>query len=177
MTEPRNRWTHKADVLTAPELAAKLCIPVDWLYVQIRKGKLLADRQPSGAYLFNDSTAVLDGIQRQRNHLISCLDLRISQPHQEGHQHAPSALRLPAPDICEEGYSSVGRERTSIPDDGFLVGRERQLSVFRHDASKQKPATALAQAQCLLRAGNGHLGSVTSLSGLLSLICTGGLVS
>jgi hypothetical protein len=107
MTEPRNRWTHKADVLTAPELAAKLCIPVDWLYVQIRKGKLLADRQPSGAYLFNDSTAVLDGIQRQRNHLISCLDLRISQPHQEGHQHAPSALRLPAPDICEEGYRIV----------------------------------------------------------------------
>ena len=33
----RTRWTHDAGVLTAPELAAKLNIPVNWLYVQIRK--------------------------------------------------------------------------------------------------------------------------------------------
>jgi hypothetical protein len=88
VAEPRNRWTHEAGVLTAPELAAKLSIPVNWLYVQIRKGRLLADRQPTGAYLFNDTAAVLDGVQRLRKHKIGCLDLRICQPHQEGHQHA-----------------------------------------------------------------------------------------
>jgi len=55
------------------------------IYVQIRKGRLLVDRQPSGAYLFNDTTNVLDGIQSLRTHKIDRLDLRICQPHQEGH--------------------------------------------------------------------------------------------
>ena len=63
-------------MLTAPELAAKLTIPMNWLYVQIRKGRLLVDRQPSGAYLFNDTTNVLDGIQSLRTHTIDRLDLR-----------------------------------------------------------------------------------------------------
>jgi hypothetical protein len=85
VSQPRTRWSHGADVLTAPELAAKLTIPVNWLYVQIRKGRLLVDRQPSGAYLFNDTTNVLDGIQSLRTHKIDRLDLRICQPHQEGH--------------------------------------------------------------------------------------------
>jgi DNA invertase Pin-like site-specific DNA recombinase len=88
VSQPRTRWTHDADVLTAPELAVKLNVPVNWLYVQIRKGRLLVERQPSGAYLFNDTTAVLDGIESLRTHKIGCLDLRICQPHQEGHQHA-----------------------------------------------------------------------------------------
>ena len=79
---------HDPGVLTAPELAAKLGIPVNWLYVQIRKGKLFVDRQPSGAYLFNGAATVLDSVQSLRNHKIDRLDLRICQPHQRGHQHA-----------------------------------------------------------------------------------------
>ena len=88
ITMQRTRWTHDPGVLTAPELAAKLGIPVNWLYVLIRKGKLFVDRQPSGAYLFNGAAAVLDSVQSLRNHKIDRLDLRICQPHQEGHQHA-----------------------------------------------------------------------------------------
>ena len=82
---PASLRLHQTDVLTAPELAGKLSIPVNWLYVQIRRGRLLVDRQPSGAYLFNDTTTVLDGIQSLRTHKIGRLDLRIYQPHQEGH--------------------------------------------------------------------------------------------
>lgn len=88
VSHQRTRWSHDTDVLTAPELAAKLTIPVNWLYVQIRKGRLLVDRQPSGAYLFSDTAAVIDGIQSLRTYKIDRLDLRICQPHQEGHQHA-----------------------------------------------------------------------------------------
>ena len=78
---------HDSSSLTAPELAAKLSIPVNWFYVQIRQKRLLLDRQPSGAYLFQDAPAVLDSIRNLRNHTINRLDLRICQPHQEGHQH------------------------------------------------------------------------------------------
>jgi len=78
---PRNRWTHDTRPLTAPELAARLNIPVNWLYVQIRQKRLLTDRQPTGAYLFQDAPAVLDAIRNLRNHTISRLDLRICQPH------------------------------------------------------------------------------------------------
>ena len=88
ITMQRTRWTHDPGVLTAPELAAKLGIPVNWLYVQIRKGKLFVDRQPSGAYLSNGDAAVLECVQSLRNHKVDRLDLRISQPHQKGHQHA-----------------------------------------------------------------------------------------
>ena len=86
-TLPRSRWSHDSGSLTAPELAAKLSIPVNWLYVQIREKRLLVNRQPSGAYLFQDAPAVLDAIRNLRNHTINRLDLRICQPHQEGHQH------------------------------------------------------------------------------------------
>jgi DNA invertase Pin-like site-specific DNA recombinase len=84
----RNRWTHDPTLLSAPELAAKLNIPVNWLYVQIRQKRLLTDRQPSGAYLFRNTPYVMDAIQKLRNHNISHLDLRICQPHEEGHLHA-----------------------------------------------------------------------------------------
>jgi hypothetical protein len=60
---PRNRWTHDPRLLTAPELAARLNIPVNWLYVQIRQKRLLLDQQPTGAYLFQDAPAVLDAIR------------------------------------------------------------------------------------------------------------------
>ena len=84
----RNRWSHDPRVLSAPELAAKLNIPVNWLYVQIRQKRLLIDRQPTGAYLFRDTPFVIEAVRSLRSHGIRHLDLRISQPHQEGHQHA-----------------------------------------------------------------------------------------
>jgi DNA invertase Pin-like site-specific DNA recombinase len=83
----RSRWTHDPNLLSAPELATKMNIPVNWLYVQIRQNRLLIDRQPSGAYLFQNTPAVLDGVRDLRNRAINNLDLRICQPHQEGHQH------------------------------------------------------------------------------------------
>jgi hypothetical protein len=57
-------------------------IPVNWLYVQIRKRRLLIDRQPSGAHLFANTPGVIEAVRKLRNH-----DLRIGQPDQEGHQH------------------------------------------------------------------------------------------
>ena len=55
VTEPRNRWSHGSSLLSAPELASRLNIPVNWIYVQIRQKRLLIDRQPTGAYLFQDT--------------------------------------------------------------------------------------------------------------------------
>jgi DNA invertase Pin-like site-specific DNA recombinase len=88
VTKPRNRWSHGSSLLSAPEIASRLNIPVNWIYVQIRKKRLLIDRQPSGAYLFHDSQFVLDAVRNLRNHVLNCVDLRICQPDQEGHQHA-----------------------------------------------------------------------------------------
>jgi DNA invertase Pin-like site-specific DNA recombinase len=85
VTEPRNRWSHGSSLLSAPELASRLNIPVNWIYVQIKKKQLLIDRQPSGAYLFHDNQFVLDAVRNLRNHVLNCIDLRIYQPHQEGH--------------------------------------------------------------------------------------------
>ncbi|MEI9983875.1 MAG: hypothetical protein WDN69_26510 [Aliidongia sp.] len=83
----RKRWSHDASVLSATELASRLNIPVNWLYVQIRQKRLLMDRQPNGAYLFRNTPAVINAVRELRNHVLSHLDLRICQPHQEGHQH------------------------------------------------------------------------------------------
>lgn len=88
VTAQRDRWSHDPSSLSATELAARLNIPVNWLYVQIRQKRLVIDRQPTGAYLFQNSHCVMDAVRNLRNHTISHLDLRISQPHQEGHQHA-----------------------------------------------------------------------------------------
>jgi DNA invertase Pin-like site-specific DNA recombinase len=85
--EQRTRWQHPPDILSAQELAGRLNIPVNWLYVQIRKGRLLIDRQPSGAHLFANTPSVIEAVRRLRNHDVSHLDLRISQPNQEGYQH------------------------------------------------------------------------------------------
>ena len=86
--EQRTRWTHDTSWLSALQLAARLNIPVNWIYVQIRRKRLLIDRQPTGAYLFQDTKAVLDAVRKLRNHSIDHLDLRICQPNKEGHQHA-----------------------------------------------------------------------------------------
>jgi hypothetical protein len=83
----RTRWIHDPNLLRPRELATRLNIPVNWLYVQIQQNRLLIDRQPNGAYLFQNTAEVLDGVRNLRNNAISNLDLRICQPHQEGHQH------------------------------------------------------------------------------------------
>jgi hypothetical protein len=83
----RDRWHHDPGCLSANDLASRLGIPVNWLYVQIRKGRLLIDRQPSGAYLFPDASHVVDGVRCLRNHTISSLDLRICQRDKGGYQH------------------------------------------------------------------------------------------
>ena len=77
--------SHGSSLLSAPELASRLNIPVNWIYVQIKKKQLLIDRQPSGAYLFHDTPFVLDAVRNLRNRVLNCIDLRIYQPHQEGH--------------------------------------------------------------------------------------------
>jgi hypothetical protein len=87
VSKSRSRWSYDSSSLSALELAAKLSIPVNWLYVQIREKRLLVDRRHSGAYLFQDVPAVLDGNRSLRNHTINRLDLRICQPHQERYQH------------------------------------------------------------------------------------------
>jgi hypothetical protein len=83
----RNKWRHGPDLLSANEVANRLGIPVNWLYVQIRKKRLLIDRQPSGAHLFPNSPSVLEAVRDLRDHTIPSLDLRINQPDKEGHQH------------------------------------------------------------------------------------------
>jgi DNA invertase Pin-like site-specific DNA recombinase len=88
MITQRTRWAHNPDLLSPTEMAAKLNIPVNWLYVQIRQQRLLMDRQPNGAYLFRNTPFVIDAVRNLRKHAVDHLDLRICQPHQEGHQHA-----------------------------------------------------------------------------------------
>ncbi len=83
----RTRWRHPPGVLSANELASLLNIPVNWIYVQIRRGRLLIDRQPNGAHLFANTSDVLEAVRKLRDHNIDRLDLRINQPHQEGYQH------------------------------------------------------------------------------------------
>ncbi len=88
VTERRTRWSHDISWLSPPELAVRLNIPVNWIYVQIRQKRLLVDQQPTGAYLFQDAPSVLAAVRNLRNHTVNHLDLRICQPHQKGHQHA-----------------------------------------------------------------------------------------
>lgn len=81
----RRRWSHDATLLSPSELAARLNIPVNWLYVQIRQKRILIDKQPTGAYHFHDTPSVIDGVKNLRNHTISQLNLRICQSYQEGY--------------------------------------------------------------------------------------------
>ncbi|MDE8347556.1 MAG: recombinase family protein [Acidocella sp.] len=88
MTAARSRWFHGSNLISISELAGRLNIPVNWLYVQIRKKRLMIHKQPSGAYLFENAPAVIEAVKKLRSHTITMLDLRICQPHQEGYQHA-----------------------------------------------------------------------------------------
>jgi len=83
----RGRRKHDPGFLGTTELAARLGIPVNWLYVQIKKKRLLIDPRPTGSCLYPDTSAVLDGVQNLPNHVIGELDLRICQPDDGGYQH------------------------------------------------------------------------------------------
>jgi len=67
---PRSKWRHDPGLLSANEVARRLGIPVNWLHVQIRKGRLLIDRQPNGAHLFPDTPSAPDAIRSLRDHAI-----------------------------------------------------------------------------------------------------------
>jgi hypothetical protein len=87
LVEQRTRWRHPPDLLSAQELARVLKIPVNWLYVQIRRGRLLIDRHSSGAHLFSNTPSVIEAVRKLRNHELDHLDLRITEAHKEGHSH------------------------------------------------------------------------------------------
>lgn len=84
----RTRWRRPPGVLGVTAMAERMGIPSKWLYVQIRSGRILIDRQPSGAYLFEDAPEVVDALHRLRNRAVERVDLRAHQPDQEGHRHA-----------------------------------------------------------------------------------------
>jgi len=85
---PRSRWRHSSDLLGIHALARRLNIPAKWLYSQIRTGCLLIDRQPTGAYLFEDTEAVIQAIRNLRDRTVDRIDLRPHQPNYTGYQHA-----------------------------------------------------------------------------------------
>jgi hypothetical protein len=87
LVEQRTRWCHSPDMLSANELADVLKIPVNWLYVQIRQGRLLVDRHAAGAHIFANKPDVIEAVRKLRNHEIDHLDLRINEPHKKGHSH------------------------------------------------------------------------------------------
>src|SRR5215203_807034 len=84
---PRSRWRHSSDLLGIHALARRLNIPAKWLYSQIRTGCLLIDRQPTGAYLFEDTEAVIQAIRNLRDRTVDRIDLRPHQPNYTGYQH------------------------------------------------------------------------------------------
>ena len=83
----RTRWCHPPGALGVTAMAERMRIPSKWLYVQIRSGRILIDRQPSGAYLFNDTPEIVTALHRLRNRAVERVDLRARQPAQEGHRH------------------------------------------------------------------------------------------
>jgi len=52
----------EVDSLSAQELARVLGIHVNWLYVQIRQGRLLIDRHPSDAHLFANTPPMIEAV-------------------------------------------------------------------------------------------------------------------
>jgi len=85
--EQRTRWRHSENMLSANQLARSLKIPVNWIYVQIRQGRLLLDPHSSGAHLFANTPRVIEAVRKLRNHEIDRLDLRINALHKKGHSH------------------------------------------------------------------------------------------
>ncbi len=85
VTNRRNKWSHDLSWLSPPQLAARLNISMNWIYVQIRQKRLLIDQQPTGAYFFQNTPSVINAVKSLRKHAVNCIDLRICQPHQEAH--------------------------------------------------------------------------------------------
>lgn len=85
MKAQRTRWRHPPGLLGITAMAERMGIPAKWLYVQIRVGRLLIDRQPSGAYLFEDTPEVIAALHRLRSRAVERIDLRANQPTQRGH--------------------------------------------------------------------------------------------
>ena len=69
-------------------MAERLGIPSKRLSVQSRSGRLLIDRQPSGAHLFDDTPEVMAALHRLRSRAVERVDLRARQPAQKGPRHA-----------------------------------------------------------------------------------------
>jgi len=87
MKTPRTRWCHTPDRLGVTAMAERMGIPSKWLYRQISTGRILLDRQPSGAYLFDDTLDVIASLRALRRRTVAQVNLRTHQPTQEGHQH------------------------------------------------------------------------------------------
>lgn len=83
----RTRWRHRPGQLGVTAMAARMGVPAKWLYVQIRSGRILIDRQPSGAYLFDDTPETVDILLGLRNRAVTRVDLRTRQLAQEGQCH------------------------------------------------------------------------------------------
>jgi len=85
MNAQRTRWRHPPGLLGITAMAERMGIPAKWLYVQIRTGRLLIERQPNGAYLFEDIPEVIGALHRLRSRTVERVDLRADQPTQRGH--------------------------------------------------------------------------------------------
>lgn len=83
----RTRWRHGPGQLGVTAMAARMGVPAKWLYVQIRSGRILIDRQPSGAYLFDDTPETVDILLGLRNRAVKRVELRTRQRAQEGQCH------------------------------------------------------------------------------------------
>ena len=87
MGERRTRWRHRPGQLSVAAMAERMGIPAKWLHVQIRNGRLLIDRQPSGAHLFADTPEVAAALNNLRARTVDRVDLRVHQPTQKGHHN------------------------------------------------------------------------------------------
>lgn len=87
MRTQRTRWHHAPGLLGVAIMAERLRIPVKWFYVQIRAGRIRIDRQPNGAYLFDDAPEVIATLRGLRSRTVEHVDLRTHQPAREGHRH------------------------------------------------------------------------------------------
>jgi DNA invertase Pin-like site-specific DNA recombinase len=77
----QTRWPTVADHLTVTKLATRLGIPTKWIYVQLKRERILTIREPSGRFLFPDNRTALQAIRSLRNHRVAKIDLR--EDHRE----------------------------------------------------------------------------------------------
>src|SRR5262249_40417713 len=72
----RTRWRRVENMLTVSQLAVRLQIPIKWIYVQLKRGAILTDREPSGRFLFPNADSTVEEIRRLRKHQVNQIDLR-----------------------------------------------------------------------------------------------------